>query len=176
VVYDLADTNKFICLCTDSFSGDHCEFSKGVQITFALSPDSTLQATDIIASTISYSDYDIKSLRFNVRHQQVYGSLPAHSTLTYSNKLSAYALVTALLKVYRLNYHSEEPEYYVLYFNPLRMNINITVDLTSEDHCPLAQTLWHLVQAIDAPGKLELYSSDLRYGMVQNYIFVHISR
>ena len=94
---------------------------------------------------------------FNVRHQQVYDALPSHLKLIYSHKLTEYAPTTAILKVYGSNYRNEEPEYYVLYFYPNQKEINITVDLTSENHCPLVQTLWYLVQAIETSGKLEWF-------------------
>jgi hypothetical protein len=159
VTYELADTDEYTCLCTDSFTGDYCQFPKGtVDITFVLSSVSTLQTTDAVATTVSYSNYDAKSLRFNIRHQQVYDALPPRLKLIYSHELGAPA--TAVLKIYGPNYHTEEPGYYVLYFHPGQKLINITVDLTSENHCPLVETLWHLVQAIETPGKLLTYDTE----------------
>jgi hypothetical protein len=115
-----------------------------------------LQADDIVATTISYNDIsDRSSLIFNVRNQQVYRSLPSHVNLIYSHKLSAYPPMTAVLRIYRSNFHNEEPEYYILYFYYPPKKINITVDLTSENHCPLVQTLWHLVQRNGTLSKLE---------------------
>ena len=99
VAYDSAYIDKFICLCTDSFSGDHCQYPKGiVEITLVLPSDSTLRTTDVIASTVTYSNYDVNSLTFDVLHQQVYGSLPSHLKLIYSGKLGAYAPATGLFK------------------------------------------------------------------------------
>ncbi len=156
VTYDWTDTNNYTCLCTDLFAGDHCQFSKGmVDITFMLSSDSKLQIADVVATTVSYSDYHIPSLRFNVRHQQVYDTLPSYLKLIYSQKLVTNAPTIAVLKVYGPNYHSEEPGYYVLYYQTGQKTINITVDLTSENYCPLVQMLWHLVEANETTGKLE---------------------
>ena len=85
------------------------------------------------------------------------------------------------LKVYRPNYYSDEPEYYLLYLNPLQKQINITVDLKPENHCPLAHILWHPVQEVESPGKLNhtavAYDAVFyRRSVLQNYITVHISR
>jgi hypothetical protein len=81
--------------------------------------------------------------------------LPSHLNLIYSHKRNAYAPETAILRIYRANFHSEEPEYYILYFHYRQTKINITVDLTSENHCPLVETLWHLVQQNGILSKLE---------------------
>jgi hypothetical protein len=116
-----------------------------------------LQIADVVATTVSYSDYHIPSLRFNVRHQQVYDTLPSYLKLIYSQKLVTNAPTIAVLKVYGPNYHSEEPEYYVLYYQTGQKTINITVDLTSENYCPLVQMLWHLVEVNETTGKLEWY-------------------
>jgi hypothetical protein len=162
VNYDLGDIDRYTCLCTDSFTGDMCQFPKEiVYITFVLSSDSTLQTNDIVATTVSYNDYHNKTLSFNVRHQQVYGTLPKHLKLIYSNKFDAHAPTTAILKLYGPNYYRENPNYYVLYFHPRRKKINITIDLTSENNCPLVQTLWYLVQGNDSSGKLECFCHDL---------------
>ena len=159
-----------LCLCPASTFGSTCYFkndssqiSKGmVNVTFMLSSNSALQTADITAVTISYNDYDIPSLRFIMRHQQVYDELPSHLELIYSHKHLSYAPTTAVLKVYETNYKKQEPEYYVLYFYSHQKEINITVDLTSENHCPLVQTLWHLLQTQEKSGKLEYFSSDRR--------------
>jgi hypothetical protein len=141
LTYDLTDISSYTCLCTDSFEGDHCKMLKGtVNIIIVLSPNSTLQLSDVVATTVSYSDYDQRSFRFLVRHQQVYNTLPSHFQLIYSHKLNKYAPTTAILKVYRTNYHREQPDHYVLYFYPKEKVINIKVDLTSENRCPLVQS------------------------------------
>jgi hypothetical protein len=162
VNYDWSDTDKYTCLCTDSFFGDHCQVPKEmVDIRFVLSSDFILQADNIVATTISYNDaFNDISLSLNVRHQQVNRGLPSHLNLIYSRKRNAYVPTTAILRIYRTNFHSEEPEYYILYFYHLETKINITVDLTSENHCPLVQTLWHLVQQNGILSKLERFISD----------------
>jgi hypothetical protein len=150
VTYDLTDTNNYTCLCTDSFSGNHREFPKGmVEIKIMLSSNSTLQTTDVIATTVSYNDYHDITLHSIVRHQQVYGTLPQYLKLMYNDKLSTYAPTAAIMKVYGSNYYKEEPKYYVLYFYfPRQREINITIDLTLENHCPFVQI----------SGKLEYFS------------------
>jgi stress-induced morphogen len=156
VLYDLANTDHYICLCTDSFEGDHCEIPKGmVKIKFILSSDTSLHKSDVAATTVSYNDYDFQSLRFILRHQQVYDTLPSDLKLIYSHNFATYAPATAFMKVYESNYRRKEPEYYILYFYHDQKEINITVDLTSENYCPLVQALWHLVQTIKTPGKSE---------------------
>ncbi len=151
--YDLADINKYTCFCTYSFEGDHCQFRRRmVEIAFMLSEDSLLQRKDVVATTILYSDYDVQSLLFYVRHQQVYDTLPVRLKLIYNQQLSDYAPDIAILKTYGINYNKEESKYYVLYFDPYEKEINITIDLTSENYCPLVQTLWHLVQKNETSG------------------------
>ncbi len=162
VDYNLAYIDKYTCLCTDSFEGDHCQFPREtVEITFVLSSDFKLQMNHVIATTVSYNDYDKKTLHFNIRHQQVYDALPEHLKLIYSHKWGEYAPTTAILKVYGSNYYREEPNYYVLYFDPGEKKINITIDLTSENHCPFIQTLWYLVEGVQTSGKLECLRHDL---------------
>ncbi|CAF3331924.1 unnamed protein product [Rotaria socialis] len=141
VAYDLTDPKKYICLCPDLFTGAHCEFSKQmVNIALAVSLNSTLQTIDILAVTVMYNNYDNESLRFDVRHQQVYDGLPSQLRLINNDKVDPYVPRTAILKVYTSKYRSEEPAYYILYFLPFQENINITVYLTSERHCPLVKT------------------------------------
>jgi hypothetical protein len=123
-----------------------------VNITFVLSSNSTLQTADVAAAAVSYNNYHIPTLRFNVIHQLAYGALPSHLQLIHRQKLNEYVPTIAILKAYGSNYHSKEPEYYVLYFHHLQKEINIAVDLTSENHCPLVQTLWHLLQANETSG------------------------
>jgi hypothetical protein len=144
VTYDLFDTNNYICVCTDSFTGDHCQYSKGiVDISLVLS---SLKAADVIAITVSYNDYHNQSLRFAIRHQQVYDTLPSHLQLIYNQKLTSHAPIIAIMRAYGPNYYNEEPKYYVLYYYSDQKDINITIDLTSENYCPV-------VQATDIPGK-----------------------
>jgi hypothetical protein len=124
-----------------------------VNIKFVLSSNSSFQTADVVATTVSFSDYQIPSLRFHLRHQQVYGALPSHLKLIYNHTFATDAPTIAVMKVYGPNYYSEEPKYYVLYYYPGQKEINITVDLTSENHCPLVQTN-------EITGKLEQFISD----------------
>ena len=157
VTYNLINVNEYMCICTDLYEGNHCESLKGmVNISIVLSSNSTLQTNDVVAATVFYSDYDPETLRFIVRHQQVYSGFLSKLKPIYVSKFDRYAPTTAFFKVYEQNYDQEEPKYYLLYFYPDQKDINITVDLTSENHCPLAETLWHLVQTEDKPGELEL--------------------
>jgi hypothetical protein len=99
-----------------------------------------VKTVDVVATTVSYSDYHNKSLRLDIRYQQVYDTLPSYLKLIYSHDLVRHAPIIAVMKAYGPNYHDEEPKYYVLYYYPDQRDINITVDLTSENHCPLVQT------------------------------------
>ena len=156
--YSLTDINNYTCLCTDSFEGDHCQMPKGmVNIRLMLSSNSALKTTDVVATTILYSDYEIPSLRFMVREQQVYSGLPSSFKLIYNDKRASYAPTTAILKAYGANDHYEKPVYYLLYFYPDQKEINITVDLTSENHCLPVETLWNLIEKADQPGKLQYF-------------------
>jgi hypothetical protein len=138
--YNLVDISQYICLCTDSFEGSHCQFPRSmVNIIVISSSNPLLQTNGIIATTISYNDYDEKSLRLIISHQQVYNTLPTHLQLRYTHKLTSYAPTMSALKVYGSNYRDEEPQYYILYFYPLQEKINITVNLTSENYCTLIQ-------------------------------------
>ena len=73
--------------------------------------------------------------------------------LIYDDKLAKNAPTTAVLKVYGQNYVHEEAKYFLLYFYSNEKEINITIDLTFENHCPLVETLWHLVETIEKIGK-----------------------
>ena len=149
VTYDFTDINKFICICTDLFQGIYCQIPKRmVDITFILSKISALQTTDVVATTVFYSDYEPSSLRFVERHQQVYASLPSELKLSYNNKVAQNAPRTAVLKVHRQNSFHKEAKYFLLYFYRNEKEISLTIDLTLENHCPLVQTLWHLVEKI----------------------------
>ena len=59
----------------------------------------------------------------------------------------------AIMKVYGSNYHRDISQYYLLYIDGGLKNLSITTDLTSENHCPLVQTLWYLLQNVQAKGK-----------------------
>ncbi|CAF1418976.1 unnamed protein product [Adineta steineri] len=150
VTYNLTDVNHYQCICTDLYEGNHCELLKGmVKIKLIVSSNSTLQTSDIVAMTIFYSDYDNKSLRFIDRYQQVYSGLFSELKPIYISKLDTYTPTIAVLKVYEKNYRQEEPKYYLLYFYPEQKEINITTDLTLENHCPLVETLWYLIEKND---------------------------
>ena len=117
VTYNSTDINEYICICTDLFEGDQCQVPKGiVNIRFNMSSNSSLETSDVVAATVSYSDYHTPTLGFIVRHQQAYAGLPSDLKLMYSDKLSPYAPTSAVMKVYGANYHKEEPKYYLLYF------------------------------------------------------------
>jgi hypothetical protein len=164
VTYDSSDINQYICICTDLFEGYQCQLPKGmVNITFNMLSNSSLQTSNVVAATVSYSDYAVPSLRSIVRHQQVYVGLPSDLKLRYSSKLGTYAPTTALLKIYESNYYSEEPKYYLLYFYQNQIEMNIIIDLSSENHCPLVETLWYLVQTTNKSGKVEYSSSAVRF-------------
>ena len=146
VTYNLTNIDQYICICTDLYEGNDCELLKGmVNINIMLSSNSTIQINDVVATTVFYCDYNPETLRFIVRHQQVYSGLFSKLKPIYIDKLDRYAPTTAVFKVYERNYNQEESKYYLLYFYPDQKNINITVDLTSENHCSLVETLWDLV-------------------------------
>ena len=45
------------------------------------------------------------------------------------------------MKVYELNDHIEQAKYYILYYQIEQKEIKITVDLTSENDCPLISNI-----------------------------------
>jgi hypothetical protein len=131
------DPGNYMCICTDLFEGNHCQDAKGtVNIDI-------ISSLDAVATTVSFSDYQIPSLRFNVRHQQVHATLTSHFKLIYSQKENTFAPSIALMKVYSTNNRTEQPKYYVLYYYPNEKVIDITVNLTSENYCSAIETFNH---------------------------------
>jgi hypothetical protein len=112
-----------------------------------------LQAADIVATTVSYGDFVDQILQLFVYNQQVYDILPSHLKMSYSQTISTLPPPIAIMKVYGSNYRSEESKYYMLYYQPDQKEINITIDLTSENHCPLVETLWHLIPTTGTSSK-----------------------
>ena len=144
------------CLCTPRFAGEHCQYQKKmISITFTLSSKSRLQADDVMEATVSFNDYLIQLLRLDMRHQQVYHNLPSYFELVYDDTLITSAPTLALMKIYQSSYRETGPEYYILYYQIDQKEINITVDLTSENYCPSVQTLWHLLPTNRTIGKSE---------------------
>ncbi|CAF4638143.1 unnamed protein product [Rotaria socialis] len=137
--YTPQDILNYTCLCTSSFIGNHCELTRGlVQIKMNLSTNSLLIPMNINALTIAFNNYHPKTFAFLMQHQQVHRNLPLQIQLAYSRKLIT-APTIGLLKVYGQNCEREEPKYFVLYFAVGRKDVNITVDLTSENYCPLIE-------------------------------------
>jgi len=134
--YDLSDINKYICLCANSFEGDHCENRKGM-VRIEINSQLKSSSADILAITVVYNDYQMPSLRFLPRHQQLYNQLPTSLTLVYSQKTSTYAPAIAFLKAYSSHSLDEESKYYILYYYPNNKTISISVNLTTENYCPL---------------------------------------
>ena len=110
---------------------------------------------NISASTISFNNYDPRTLAFLIRHQQVHRGLPLQIQLAYARTLIT-APTVGLLKAYAKNYEVDEPKYFVLYFAAERKDVNITADLTSENYCPL----------IEGAGKKLLSPSDLCFSSI----------
>ncbi|CAF3583830.1 unnamed protein product [Adineta steineri] len=137
ITSNLANINEYICICTNFYEGKHCEFSKGM---INIRINSSFSINDILATTVFYNDYDQETLRFLIRYQQVYSSLHSQLKPIYIGKVEQYAPIMAIMKIYRLNYESE---YYLLYYHPNKKTINITVDLTLENYCPL----WYLMES-----------------------------
>ncbi|CAF5034635.1 unnamed protein product, partial [Rotaria magnacalcarata] len=137
--YTPQDILNYTCLCAPSFTGSHCELARGlVHIRMNLSTNSLLRPMNISALTIAFNNYNPKTFAFLMQHQQVHRNLPLQIQLAYSRKLIT-APTIGLLKVYGQNYEREEPKYFVLYFAVGRKDVNITVDLTSENYCPLIE-------------------------------------
>ena len=154
VTYNLTNVDQYMCICTNSYEGNHCQLSKGiVKINLVLSSNSTSQIGNVVAATVFYSDYDLETFRFIIRHQQVYSGLFSELKPIYTGKVDKHAPTTAVLKLYSTNYNQEEPKYYLLYYHPDQKHINITVDLTAENHCSSVEALWHLVPTVDESGK-----------------------
>lgn len=149
MAYDMTDINKYICLCTDLYNGEQCQYSNGiVEITIISSSNSTSQTFDVAAITVSYNNYDLQTLRFDIQHQQVYNTIPSYIKQMYNYKVGIHAPPIAIMKVYSPNYRNEEPNYYLLYFYRDEKDINITVSLTSENHCPIIEPLGKLVNSL----------------------------
>lgn len=140
LTYLAHDILNYTCICTDSFIGDHCQLPREIiQIKVSLSHNSLIHRSSIFASTVSYNDYNTKTLAFVLQHQQVYISLPLSINLAYSRTYSAVPII-GLLKTYNKNYDFDEPEYFILYIALQQANLNISTDLTSENNCPLIKS------------------------------------
>ena len=164
VTYDFRNVNDYLCHCTDTFKGNRCQYPNSmVDISIVLSSNSTVQTTEIIAVTISHNYYFLRTLTLDHRYQQVYKALPSRSTLIYTQKLTTTAPTIAYMKIYYRNYQHKELEYYLLYYLSDQKGINITIDLTSENHCPLVQTLWHLLPMINFSSKSHLTLPDIKH-------------
>jgi hypothetical protein len=113
-----------------------------------------LQTADVLAATVLYSYVSDKTLELPVSYQQVFDTLPSRIQLMYDYRSYIDAPSIALMKVYGSNYHSEIPKYYLLYLNTRQREINVTVDLTPENHCCLVETIWPLFFKVQSSSKL----------------------
>ena len=154
LTYDVSDIRTYFCICTDGFEGDYCQTPRSiVDITILLSSNSMVQRDDVRATTVSFSYSIKKTWILPVHYQQVFDTLPSRIQLVYDYHFVPYAPGFALIKVYGSNYHSELTKHYLLYLHIGQKGINITVDLTSENHCPLIQTLWPLLSKVYSSSK-----------------------
>lgn len=136
VQYRFDDFNAYVCICTSFFEGNQCQVEKGtVNIDVIVSLNSTIERSKVVATTISFLDYQIPSLRLDVRYRQVHSILPSHLKLIYSETSNQFAPSIALMKIYSDNYRIEQPRYSLLYYYPNQKRINLTVNLTSENKC-----------------------------------------
>ncbi|CAF1394347.1 unnamed protein product [Adineta ricciae] len=147
LLYDFTNISRFICICTDFFQGIYCETPKPmINILLLLSENSVLQRSDVVAATVASSDYDIRAVRFNTPLQKVYAGFPSELKLSYEEKVAPNAPIKAVLRVYEKSSVGKEAKYFLLYFQFNPKAINLTIDLTSESHCPPVETLWHLIE------------------------------
>ena len=175
VTYHINNTNNYICRCTKRYRGEYCQYPRErVFIRFMLSSNSRVQATDVAAITVSFSDYKIPFLHLDLRHQRVHGNLPSHLELMYDDTLGSNAPTLAVMKIYSSNARGTDPEYYVLYFQTDQNEINITIDLTSENHCPLVQTLWYLLQTNTTTDKAFLLDNSTFNASTAIFSYHHI--
>lgn len=92
VTYDSRNINDYLCQCTDSFRGSHCQYPNSmVDISIILSSNSTVQTDDIIAVTVSHNDYNDETLALDHQYQRIHKTLPSHLTLIYNQKLKINA-------------------------------------------------------------------------------------
>ena len=145
--YSPKPITDYACLCTELFQGEHWEQARG---TVHLQIESKFNASTVAATTISYADTMRLELGLAIRHQQLYHYLPSHVTLIYNQRTLPFAPVRGILKLYKNSYPDIELDYYILYHTGEKITLNVTVDLTAENHCPLVDTFWHLLNTSGA--------------------------
>jgi hypothetical protein len=126
--YDPSGENPYECNCSQRFYGYQCQNEKA-SIHIDLNMTKTLSAR---ATVVQLYNYDLRSFRLFIKHQQIYNGLPS-SIRSYHS--SIYAPELGVLKIYE---DLSNPQYFLIYFLEDQLKINITSSLA---YCPHASLL-----------------------------------
>ena len=126
--YDPSGENPVICICSEQFYGDRCQYEKSkIQFRIEL-------ATIATVSTIQFYGVLEESFALLPYQQQVIHGLPQIIRYNYEeHKIPSIVI----LKIYEelLN-----PKYFLVYALPIDQAVNITTTITPEE-CPYASNL-----------------------------------
>ncbi|CAF1684026.1 unnamed protein product, partial [Adineta ricciae] len=125
VQYDQDSLLKdYICICQNQYYGDSCESSSGqINIKYLISDYS------ILASVIQLYNYDIFTLDFILKKQQISKEQPLYSTVIYPGEILPNF---GFLKIFL---HSIEIKYFLLYYQKNEKNLSLTINLNANNSC-----------------------------------------
>ncbi|CAF0981912.1 unnamed protein product [Didymodactylos carnosus] len=132
--HDLSSTTPYICLCTNKYYGDRCQYEKiSIKIHLNIENLTSSSKNEILASVIQYYDTDNITFDFILKYQQVYSLTPSNFEYYHEQII---APIFGILKLYQKDYQSL---YYILYIQQNQTIINVTTDL--RNYCPHIDTL-----------------------------------
>ncbi|UJR34447.1 hypothetical protein I4U23_021854 [Adineta vaga] len=127
---DSADPIPYICFCQNHFYGDHCEY-EDVHIHIQLNV-STVIPINVLVSAVQYLDFSDTSYDLILREQKVSFGLQLEWNFYYGETIAPQF---GLLLIYDNNYPLMNPQFYLLYVQNEKENINIIVQLNKHNYC-----------------------------------------
>lgn len=138
--YDSQNIHDYFCVCTSMFNDDRCEIPKAI---IHITLNTTSLTNKILASTVQYYDIEnMQTLKLVIRYQAVYDSISSSISLYHDQSTAPFL---AVIKLYETVSESKAPAYFILYIQQDVVSINMTSQLSNENHCPNVRTLWHLI-------------------------------
>jgi hypothetical protein len=128
-MYDLRGEIFFICICSEQFYGNRCQYEK---VAIHIEVNMTTTTTSIEASVIQFYNILSKSRVLTLEYQQVIRNLPR--TVQYNHGQNT-APTLAILKTHIL---TTSAKYFLLYVQPNTSIINIS---STPEECPYALDL-----------------------------------
>lgn len=122
---DRSGEKPFICICSEQFYGDQCQYERTVEIRINMTIPTTVSNIQFYALLRSGS-------RLLLRHQQIMHDLPKLIRYSYGGKQIPSL---GVLKIYQ---DFLEPKYFILYYQLNNEYINIT---TTPVECPYAPSI-----------------------------------